>query len=696
MFFAYNGLVISILSFLVFSFILINKKTKLHFTWGLFSLSVSLWSAGLYLGFSTNDYLTSLFWGRALNICAIFIPLFFIHFIYIYIQIDTKKKFEIFSYYGLCIALFTLSLIFPHQFVSDVSDRSPYFLFYPDPGLLYYFFTALFSYFVILGYSRLYLYYKKHRLSDKRNQILYLLVAMGIGFSGGSTTFALIYEIPIYPFGASGVVLMVLITFYAITKHKLMDISIVINRFSAWLFTVILFSGVYAAFITLLSYALAEFNTILFTIYSIAFGLFCTPYFSRIRLFIQTSSEKKFLTPIKTYNQLLPRISKEYTRCYDLESFFITTQHCFNDILEFNDFSIFLNATILPDKPIGSFSYYNPNSSKEIPSLNSELISFIKQNKHATTINKLPKNIIQDFDLKSPQLFIPCFHNEDLLSIIFVDKKLSEDSFTTDDFVFFDTLSAQLTILLERIKPFEKVKSDFKKTQAYAEKVSQQEAFTQLSMGIAHEIRNPMSNLLLRCDIIEKKLDDSNAVLKFSKFIRRNIERTLKITDTLLKYGDPSIDKLTQVNINLLLEETLEMLKVKCNQNNINISTFFSDIKHFRGNELMLYQSFSNILINAVDSMIPDGGALTISTHETSFMKDKETLKGIEVVIQDTGCGIDEKSLPKIYDPFYTTKYKNTGLGLSISLKGINIQNGLIKVNSKKNEGTQFKIYIPY
>ena len=219
------------------------------------------------------------------------------------------------------------------------------------------------------------------------------------------------------------------------------------------------------------------------------------------------------------------------------------------------------------------------------------------------------------------------------------------------------------------------------------EKVSQQAAFTRLTMGISHEIRNPMASMLTRSEIVEQAPENVAGVLKFTGIIKQNIKRILNITETMLKYGNPTSHKKENVSIVALIKEILDLTENKMKNNKIKVNTYFSDSQLIYADPVRLHQAFLNILLNAIESMSQNGGALTVTTECIE--------QRIILTIKDEGVGMTAEEKNQIFDPFYTTKYENTGLGMSITLRCIDENNGLINCNSQKGKGTTFTISFP-
>lgn len=227
------------------------------------------------------------------------------------------------------------------------------------------------------------------------------------------------------------------------------------------------------------------------------------------------------------------------------------------------------------------------------------------------------------------------------------------------------------------------------------EKTSQQAAFTTLSMGIAHEIRNPMATMLLKSELMEEDFKHEEAITKYIQLIKTSIYRILKITDTMLKYGNPVSRERTSLSVNQILEEIMSIADGKCRTKGIRIIKEFSAVPLITGDANSLYQAFLNIILNAIQAM-DNGGELRLRTAELPYLDKKSVMReGVLVEIADTGKGMSPEVMERIFDPFFTTKYDGTGLGLSMTLKYIDSHEGVIDVESEPDKGAVFKVHLP-
>ena len=208
-----------------------------------------------------------------------------------------------------------------------------------------------------------------------------------------------------------------------------------------------------------------------------------------------------------------------------------------------------------------------------------------------------------------------------------------------------------------------------------------------LASGMAHEIKNPLTPIKTFSELLPSKLDDKEFLLKFSKIITKEVTRIDDLVQELLNFAKPSPPELKNVNIHQLITQTIELLNNEIIRHKISLNTSFENqniLIHIDPKQIK--QAFLNIFLNAIDAM-PNGGELTVIAGEIK--------KSFIITISDTGCGIDPKDMPHIYDPFFTKKGHGTGLGLSITHEIIKNHNGSIFAESNLGKGTTFKIELP-
>lgn len=210
----------------------------------------------------------------------------------------------------------------------------------------------------------------------------------------------------------------------------------------------------------------------------------------------------------------------------------------------------------------------------------------------------------------------------------------------------------------------------------------------ELSASIAHELRNPLASLKASVEMLrEKKLSGQHAD-HLMKIALSEMDRLDNIVTDFLLYAKPQRLNKTSFDLHQSLKDVIMLLRSsEPDRKNVNISENLPGKLNITGDSEKLRQVFWNLGINAVNA-IPENGTVNIYT-------DKQYEK-ISVIFHDTGIGLSQEDIEKIFDPFYTTKERGTGLGLSIAKRIAEEHNGKITVKSGgKGTGATFSVELP-
>jgi signal transduction histidine kinase len=233
-------------------------------------------------------------------------------------------------------------------------------------------------------------------------------------------------------------------------------------------------------------------------------------------------------------------------------------------------------------------------------------------------------------------------------------------------------------------------------------------SLTTLAAGVAHEIKNPLGSISIHIQLIKKTIARGlklclethrgnkdfpeprlgyDALEKYLNVVTDEIERLNRIVVDFLYTVRPLKLELKPGNITVLLAELLDFYHFELEEAHIKTEAVFTEnMPLVLYDERAMKQAFLNILKNAKEAM-EDGGTLTVST----LVHDDK----VRVSIQDTGCGIPEDKLDKIFEPYWTTKPNGSGLGLLLVFKTIREHGGDISVQSQPGSGTRFDITLP-
>jgi signal transduction histidine kinase len=212
-----------------------------------------------------------------------------------------------------------------------------------------------------------------------------------------------------------------------------------------------------------------------------------------------------------------------------------------------------------------------------------------------------------------------------------------------------------------------------------------------LAAGVAHEINNPLTGILLYANLAMERIEQADPLQKYLKTVLGDAERCKEIVKQLLAYSRQQSPVKEIFEVDSLIAESLNLIRDQQRLLNVKIEKDMSDdTLMIRADKNQLTQVIINLVMNAVDAM-ERKGTLTFRT----FLNKSKRRVCIEV--SDTGCGIPEENLSKVFDPFFTTKgqEKGTGLGLSTSYGIVQENDGHISIKETGSAGTTFLIELP-
>ncbi|MBI5196346.1 MAG: PAS domain S-box protein [Nitrospirae bacterium] len=244
-----------------------------------------------------------------------------------------------------------------------------------------------------------------------------------------------------------------------------------------------------------------------------------------------------------------------------------------------------------------------------------------------------------------------------------------------------DSLGKQIGIIgvFQDLTEFKAMEAEVKKKEKWA-------FIGELSASIAHELRNPLASLKASIDMLREKKVSSEYADHLMQIALSEMDRLNAIITDFLLYAKPQEPNKTSFDLHQYLSDVATLLRSsETGKKNVTISEDIEGQMLITGDPKQLLQVFWNLGINALDA-VTDGGNISISTRKTSST--------VEILFKDTGTGINQENIDKIFYPFFTTKDNGTGLGLAITQKIVEAHGGRIMVKSK-SDGTTFRVMLP-
>ena len=240
-------------------------------------------------------------------------------------------------------------------------------------------------------------------------------------------------------------------------------------------------------------------------------------------------------------------------------------------------------------------------------------------------------------------------------------------------------------ILVQRdITEFKNLEKKFYESQKLA-------AVGQLSAGIAHEVRNPLSSIKMSLQILEKRLRPEGNDLKRFKIAEKEVEHLEKLVSDILIFAKPLEPEMKKADLHAFLDNSLSMAEKEIAEKAIEVQKHYDrSISAVSFDPAMLKQALLNIYLNAIDAM-ERAGRLILSTRAVR----ENNQPAVAIEIEDNGSGIDAEDLPHLFNPFFTKKKYGTGLGLTQVKKIIDLHQGTIEIVSGKEKGTKIVVTLP-
>jgi len=670
-----------------------------HRTYGLYCLSICVWSF-FYFGWQlTESRDLALVFVRLLMAGAILIPIFYLHNTLTILNLVDGHRPLLRG--GYLLSGIFLVCNFTPLFVADLQPEMS-FRYWPKPGPVFHVFLAWFV--AYSGYAT-YLIAVAWREAKglRRTQYLYLMIGSLVGYGGGATNFPLWYGIQIPPNGTILVSVYSAIVAYTIIRYRLLDFSVIVQKgllYLLLLFTLaampsILLGPAQRLYFGEISY---PFSILLFSLFVlIAIGgyrlreraevaIARTLFRQRYDRYETLSAFSKSLVTILDLRSLTDEIVRTLVKVMSIQTaslfllnqeknvFFLYSSHCLDrDRLESVKFA---TEDALPHH----LAYFHRILVRE------EL-------EHASNQDgKRP--VLDSLQMIESEVCIPLVNKDRLIGFCNLGPRSDHQMCSEEDLNLLTTLGQNAAIAIDNALLYE----DLKRSQILMQRTDRLRSLETIAGGFAHEIRNPMTSIKTFIQLAPERKDDPEFISEFSKVVNDDVDRIERLIQEILDYSRYMDPKLTEENLNDIVSSCLYFVAVKADGTSIAIEKdLASDLPRMMLDRQQIKQVLLNLLLNAMDAMAETGGRLTVRTHRLLKPSGDEW---VQIEVADTGSGISEANLKHIFDPFYTTKHESgehegTGLGLTIVHQIVQEHRGSIQVDSVVARGTTFFVNLP-
>lgn len=702
--------IISLLNFLTCVFIgtflyVRNKKSPVNVSYCIFDYCVAFYAFFYFLWQSTSNLQWGIIFFKWCIFGVVLINSAFIYFAFVVLNIHQKSRRQLYLIHAINAFFCFASL---YLFYDDWKIKYSYGL-WPIPSKIFHFYIAWWFLQVIYAFFLIHIKGVARSSGKDKKQFQWIFWATLIAYAGGATNWLVWYDINFPPYLNSGIAIYTIVLAYAIFRHQLLGIDVIIKKtlVFAGLFGMVMI--VVAVVTTLTQFFISQYvaaNQAMATAVSIFLALFL---YDPARKFLVNVTDRYLFQKKEDIKIILNRLSKDIITILDIDQVAKAILDTFQQSLRLES-----GAILLKDENGDSYKVLDAFGLKDKNLRFEKFDPFLKfladtektvNLENAEEREALPTVVREKLQELRAVIAIPLFLHIDLIGVLLLGKKKSDQEFTAEEIDYFPTVASQVAIALSNARLYEILK----KSQIDFAQQAKMAAIGTLSAGISHEIKNPLNHI--RVGISMLKLNKKHGIL--DKLDREHLEeeifKTLDILDENVTRANAVIERLSgfakkpkevkiePVDLRKAVDTALSFLKEEFNYYNIEVQRQFPE--HFPLIEADLHtleDVFLNLLVNARHAIV-QRGAIAV----TGTVRNGE----LEVAIKDTGKGIPKDNLDKIFDPFFTTKdvsrnpdksaIKGSGLGLFIVREFIQRSGGRITVESEVGQGTTFHLIFP-
>ncbi|OGX41398.1 MAG: hypothetical protein A3G91_01520 [Omnitrophica WOR_2 bacterium RIFCSPLOWO2_12_FULL_50_9] len=694
-----------------------NKNSSINRAFLKLTIAIFIWLISYALASRISDISHMLIAFKMGFAGIIFIPVTFYEFIATFLNKQRIRLLQSLFWVGGIIFLYFL--YFTPLLIADLYHYS--WGYYPQANIKMHplflcFFIGLFT----AGFVDLVLNLLKERNLIQLSKTKYVLLGSIIA-SFGSVDFIPNYGISLFPLGFIFLVQLPIIFAYAIIKYRLMDVSVAVTRTS-------IFFVIYS-FVLGIPFVLAfgwreQLKSLMGEMWWLAPLISSTVLATvgpSIYLFIQRKAEDRLLQEQRRYQAALRRASLGMGRVKELGKLLNLIVHIVTRTVKIEHSIIYLFHESSSQFVLKASKGIGGDRRSGVIAGDAVLIQHLQKHREPLVYDEVKQRSV-DFkdealaeigkvmeDLQAA-LIVPSFMDERLIAFIALGKKKSGKLYSHDDLIVFSILANQAALAIENAQFYE----EMKKTHEQLIKAEKMATIGTMADGLSHQINNRLHAMgFIAGDAVDtirlKKKDplppETRELLEEIEHsldrIQDNVKRGGEIVEGLLKYSRKPEEGFGAVDLNKLLDASLEMVQFKIKLNRIDIVRNFDHaVPPVHVNFTQLQEVFFNIIDNSYDAMMERQeefkepgykGRLEITAHSNG--------QNLEILLSDNGIGVRPQDINKLFTPFFTTKLsskKGTGLGLYVMRKIIEENHqGKVEFTSEYKEGSRTRLVLP-
>ncbi len=677
-----------------FAVVLRGRGDHLNIRFGLFAFAIGAWSAAYLFWQLSADAEAALFFTRALMLFAYFVPVTFFHFIAE--LCGERRRWTVGLGYLAALALAALN--FTPLMVARVEPAMG-FPHWPKAGPLYWLYLLLFGLLTARA-GLLLLHALKGASGTRAAQLRDILLAGVIGFGGGATNFPLWYDVPLPPLGNLLVLLYLLIMAHAVSRYRvplvgydfmlaLVYLGLSVTLSVAWVIGLVILAPVAGA-----EPAPGELFAHFF-----AAMLVCLFFFwivPRLRRVAERILARTYLRRRRDPQQKLRRLGARLGSIVDEEAIFENVAVEVAQAFDLKEVAVYMRSEF--DRVYRLRIARGWTSCPEACPLDSVVARVFETQKSPLFLDGTEQRVGAELGAELERFgerlrfaaVCPIASDDFLAGFMLLGGRANDERYTEAEIALLEAVCAQVAVTL-RARQLERRASQTDKLIALGT----------LAAGLAHEFRNPLTSVQTFSAMLGEGRVDPEELRELAAVVRRDVRRITGIVDNISAFADSNQVQMGAVDIEGVLRGVLDILRPELERAGVEARLDCPPAPPIRGNHGQLVQVFLNLAQNAVQALEGrPNGTLRISV---AIQERDVPRPHLCVTVEDNGPGISPEVLPRIFEPFITTKAtgrrdgrQGMGLGLAIVKRIVQHHRGDIQALAEPGRGAVFHVSFPF
>jgi len=621
---------------------------------------------------------------------ALFLPPAALHLVVV-LQAQRSRSWRVilFADYGLAAALAVANAL--DLLVSDL--RSFAWGYYSVGTRFYNLFSALLIVNLLAVIALLVHDYRTSAEPRMRLQAKFWLLGALVAVPLGCTNLLPAYGIAFYPLGSLGNAAWAGIVAYAIVRHRLMDIDLVVTKGMAY--AAVAFVLIAPAFLSTLWMQRISFGHVHpdFSAAVLLMFVLIGILFPRLRLQAETRIEQSLFREKHAYRIALTAFTRSIVQILDREKLVRELATTLSQTFELDRIAI-----AIADETKHAYTVVFALGTVAV------IDEFREEHEIIRSLDRRKRAVLRDELETSPdpteravvasvlqengwEVCIPLMAGSKLIGFLALGRKRNLNAFFAEDLELLETLAAEASVALENARLYE----ELKKSQDIIRRADRLSALGTLAAGIAHEVRNPLVSIQTFFQLAPDRLHDEEFLTTFLGMTANEVKRISDLITELLSFARSPTRTLKPVDLNETADRVATLLEPEARKHKLTFErTFAPALPLVNADADQIKQVLINLVLNAIQAT-PPGGVVSLTSR--TIRRGNAEFGQLEV--RDTGVGIPPDRLDHIFNPFFTTKDKGTGLGLAIAHQIINEHGGVVAVESNEGHGAIFYVDLP-